>query len=458
MKYLILSLILIINVITASGQKLIKPESICYDQNNDRWLVSDVGQHQNMTDGKIYIVDDEGNIVSEFISGLADPKGIFILNDNLYVADLTKVLVIDLNTKEVKKTISIPNSVFLNDIVADKEGNLYISDTQMSSIFKIDASTEQVEKYATVAAPNGMLYESEFARLIIVSMDGNGSISELNLEDKSVKLIKKIADKYLDGITKDKKGYYYISSWGSNSIISFDQNFEKPIYHLKGEINGPADIYYSDFKSTLAIPVMESSKIIMMKLSHKPEKPEKLIPGNGSTNIPVQFAFSWSKSKDALGYIIHIAKDKSFHPSNEIAADMDSPDDTLYFHTDPPLEYDTKYFWFVEVIGEDEFNYSDTLEFHTTKNTCINDGSCRNNLLIIKPNPSSDYIEISSQFIDSGLGKSETIKIYNAFGKIVLSLDTNIISTLQPINISHLSNGIYYLKFGNETAKFIVMR
>ncbi len=91
----------------------------------------------------------------------------------------------------------------------------------------------------------------------------------------------------------------------------------------------------------------------------------------------------------------------------------------------------------------------------------------------ISPNPTSDYIEIKpekspyshnsfSPFIKGdakGKGISE-IKIYNTFGECVIDLTPTQIPTGEGlrIGISHLPIGLYFIKFGNYSEKFVVVR
>jgi hypothetical protein len=49
------------------------------------------------------------------------------------------------------------------------------------------------------------------------------------------------------------------------------------------------------------------------------------------------------------------------------------------------------------------------------------------------------------------------IQIYNTLGEKVTTLETKNFSSLQRINISALPKGMYFVKAGGETAKFVKM-
>jgi hypothetical protein len=76
------------------------------------------------------------------------------------------------------------------------------------------------------------------------------------------------------------------------------------------------------------------------------------------------------------------------------------------------------------------------------------------------PNPAKDYIELIPPLEKRELGGVlQPIQIFNIFGECVLTLETQNFVSLQKINISSLSPGVYFVKFGNEKPmKFTVVR
>ena len=76
----------------------------------------------------------------------------------------------------------------------------------------------------------------------------------------------------------------------------------------------------------------------------------------------------------------------------------------------------------------------------------------------IYPNPASDYLEISSinPTLKLGVDEGLDIRIFNTLGEIVMSLEQTSPS-VQRIDISNLSPGIYFIKIGNKVEKFVKM-
>ena len=67
----------------------------------------------------------------------------------------------------------------------------------------------------------------------------------------------------------------------------------------------------------------------------------------------------------------------------------------------------------------------------------------------ISPNPSSDFITITLK-----PSEGSAIQIYNTLGELVMSAEARHAVPLR-INISNLPKGMYFVRIGGETAKFV---
>ncbi|MDR0828828.1 MAG: thiol protease/hemagglutinin PrtT [Prevotellaceae bacterium] len=88
------------------------------------------------------------------------------------------------------------------------------------------------------------------------------------------------------------------------------------------------------------------------------------------------------------------------------------------------------------------------LEINVNKNinTDIKEVFYNNNNLIIFPNPVKDNL-----YVETNTDTNDRIQIIDIFGKILLTADKQ----SMPINVSNLPKGIYILKIGGNTGKFI---
>ncbi len=57
--------------------------------------------------------------------------------ENLYVADISRVVVIDVASGRITAKVEIEGAKFLNDITVDKKGTVYVSDTGTGKIYTL---------------------------------------------------------------------------------------------------------------------------------------------------------------------------------------------------------------------------------------------------------------------------------------------------------------------------------
>ena len=67
------------------------------------------------------------------------PKGMAISSDSskLYVSDITDLVEIDIANGKIINRYNAPGSAFLNDVVSDGQGNIYVSDTGTNTIYEV---------------------------------------------------------------------------------------------------------------------------------------------------------------------------------------------------------------------------------------------------------------------------------------------------------------------------------
>jgi hypothetical protein len=130
---------------------------------------------------------------------------------------------------------------------------------------------------------------------------------------------------------------------------------------------------------------------------------------------------------------------------------------------------DIRNIYFLDNVNFIAVGYKDRYKFYIARfslnPTKVNDESSVQNNLSLSPNPASDFITLTFGFINPTLKRrvDETaIKIFNTLGEMVTtpSLQSNDTPPMEGnfrINISALSKGMYFVRIGNETAKFVKM-
>jgi sugar lactone lactonase YvrE len=254
------------------------PESIAYDDGNDRYLVSNVNGNPAEADnnGYISLVSPDGKVILEkFIAGgvnkvtLSAPKGTAIANGNLYVSDISSVRIFDLKTGAPKGEVKIPGATFLNDVDADSSGKVYVSDTGVKvgahgfeptgtdAVYVID-KTNKVKtllKDKTLEKPNGV-YAGDKAGLWVVTF---GAPHLYRIDDKGKKQDETtLPAGQLDGIIKNGDDIY-ISSWETSSVYKGKPGgtFAVVIPNVKS----PADIGLDTKRKRILVPLFTENAI-----------------------------------------------------------------------------------------------------------------------------------------------------------------------------------------------------
>jgi hypothetical protein len=125
---------------TASGSHLAMPESALF--HNGKIYVSLIGDPGN-NDGAVVTVDATGKVTGTLARAnagkpLVDPTGMAVTGSTLWVNDGTRIRSYNLKTGAPGRVITIPRSVFINDLAVDRRGNLWASDSETRSLYRVN--------------------------------------------------------------------------------------------------------------------------------------------------------------------------------------------------------------------------------------------------------------------------------------------------------------------------------
>jgi glucose/arabinose dehydrogenase len=232
--------------------------------------ISEIGEFGKSGDGKITQVDANG-ARKTLAEGLNDPKGLDLFNDQLYVADVDKVVRVDARSgqkTEFAATASFPRKpVFLNDIEIDGLGNVYVSDSgddngKGAGIFKITPSgkvTEVLKANAGIKRPNGLLMDGPDS--LLVADFGTGKLFKVQLHAKknTVTLLNQ-GFGGADGLIRDSHGFLYVSDWAQGNVWQLVEPKATPQRIIQG-YQSAADISLSADGKALLVPDMKSGTL-----------------------------------------------------------------------------------------------------------------------------------------------------------------------------------------------------
>lgn len=251
------------------------PESVVQAKDG-RIFISEINGFGKDGDGQITLMDKAGR-TSVFASGLDDPKGLAVINGDLYVADKTKILKI---TPDGKTSVFVAADAFantpqfLNDLEADPQGNLYVSDSgdilgtgKGGSIYKIDPTGKVTllidgKQDVRVMAPNGLLADDTSHILIYVDFT-SGVLYSYN---QQTKVLNDIAEGFGggDGVVHHSNGTMYVSDWKSGKVFSV--NTKGDVEVIKSGYQSAADIAITKDEKYLMVPDMKAGELDFIPL------------------------------------------------------------------------------------------------------------------------------------------------------------------------------------------------
>jgi sugar lactone lactonase YvrE len=270
MKATLLTLLLMTNALGSFCQSLVhkwstdtlflKPESAVYDEKREIIYISNVHGEFLARDGNGFIstIKPNGEIdVLKWVSGLDNPQGMGLHKGRLYVADIDRVVRIDVGKAKIEKIFKIDGAIFLNDISIDKNGDVYVSDCRTNKIHRI--VNDQIETWLTdplLSIPNGLLCHDD--KVFILNMK-NGIVY---VADKSTRKLTEFCTgiKDCDGIVSDGKDGYFVSGAWQGTIYHLDsKGAKKHVLDLGKQKIITADIAYIARKKQLIIPTLDKT-------------------------------------------------------------------------------------------------------------------------------------------------------------------------------------------------------
>lgn len=252
-----------------SDTTLMTPESVIYDKKNDILYVSNLNFEPRKKDGNGFIskIDKSGKITDlRWIEGLSSPKGLAIVADTLYAADVDELVLMDIIRGTIIKKIPAVGSKMLNDITSDKNGNLYISDTDANLIYKYSAGRLSVWLNEGLNGPNGLLSEED--RLLVASQ-GSMDFVTFDIATKSGVMLAEGVNRG-DGIAfTGIPGYYIVSDWSGEIFMINPDKTKVSLLNTKEEKSNTADIEFIQAGNLLLVPTFYKNCIVAYNLLEK---------------------------------------------------------------------------------------------------------------------------------------------------------------------------------------------
>ncbi len=294
MKNLLFSLIILLPLSLFAQNLLNNPESVAYDAENDRYLVSNCG------DGKIIEIDSEGN-QSEFYSGLGVCLGNCLYNGILYVSCQNydavtsgkAVVGIDIVTQELVMTVEFESNNTVDGLAADHQGRIYVLDTT-GRLFLINIAEQSKELVLTGGmglSPQDCIFDQFNNRLIVANFNGNSSyVSAVDPDDYSTTILLNPDFGSFDGVTMDQYGNVYLASYENGGCIyRVDDSFVYEPELISSGYTGPAGIDYNLEDDIIAVPSFYANIVNLVQVEFNAIADFSCSETSGYAPLEVQF-------------------------------------------------------------------------------------------------------------------------------------------------------------------------
>ncbi len=256
------------------------PESARYDPGLDVWFVSNVNGDPSKKDNNGFIsrIAATGKMDSlKFIAAgrkgvtLNGPKGLAIVADTLWVADIDAVRAFNKRTGAPVASINLAGKVrFLNDAAAGPDG-VYFTDSGLKGdakgqlnyvgpdqVIRIgpDRKPTFVLKTDSIGGANGIAWMASQRKFVINSF-GNKNVFSWAPGDKTATAFA-TGPGLADGLEVLSDGRILMSSWADSSLLVVENGKSVP---LATGIASPADFGLDAKRNRVAVPMMMEDKV-----------------------------------------------------------------------------------------------------------------------------------------------------------------------------------------------------
>lgn len=248
---------------TAGG--LETPESALFDEVSGKIYVSNIAGRGWDTDsvGFISILNTKGEIEKiHWVNGLSAPKGMAIYKNSLFVADIDRLVKIDIASGKIVRNYHNLCAVTLNDVAADVDGTIYVTDSNNKRILclKNDSLKLFIESDELLRI-NGILVEGN--HLLCGSYDSK--MMSVHKVTKEITILRSDVG-YIDGFIKIGKHKYLVSNF-KGMISEIDLNAEpRKLLDTSSLKVHAADLGYISKHQLVLVPTFNFNKLVAYKL------------------------------------------------------------------------------------------------------------------------------------------------------------------------------------------------
>lgn len=250
------------------------PEAARYDADQNVWFIANINGEPAGKDNNGFIsrVTPDGKVETlKFIAGgvkgvtLNAPKGMAIIGDTLWVADIDAARAFNKRTGALVRSVNVAGAKFLNDAATGPDGSIYLTDTGVAADFshpgpdriyqvKGGKATVALES-ADLSGPNGITWVPGEDEFVIVPFLGTNIVA-WKPGEKAVRTLG-TGPGQQDGVEVLPDGGLLITSWTDSSLFILKDGRTTKV---ADSVPSAADIGF-DGKSRVAVPLLSENRV-----------------------------------------------------------------------------------------------------------------------------------------------------------------------------------------------------
>lgn len=274
------------------------PESVTATVPGTRFFVSNIGAKlapaDHDGDGYISEINAQGRVVTARLlpaagaAPLHAPKGLAVVGNTLYAADIDRIVGFDLTSRRQSTDISFAgvNATFLNDVLAVGDTALLVSDSGQGRVYALTLASGRIRTLPGLApGANGLAYDAA-ARTLYVATLGPGFNGQGQLlacawpatGPEAPFTALPVPPGFFDGLAVLPGGRLLYSDWVSlaaspavpGRLTLYDpRTRQTTAVPLPAGLTSPADFYLDPRRQQVLIPSTLGNRVVAVPLPRR---------------------------------------------------------------------------------------------------------------------------------------------------------------------------------------------
>ncbi len=257
-----------LHTVAESSRGFQSPESAAWDPVRRVFYVSnfDPGD-ESVAEGGPFLarVDPDGRVRDpRWIGGMANPTGLAVRGDSLYVVERTGVAVVDLTSGRVARRVPIPAGRFLNDIAVDGAGTAYVTDSGAATIHRVTGGTSEAWLIdPQLAQVNGICASGDS---LLVGCTADARVRSIQIATRALRTVATFPSGTMDGLVVDGRGGILLSQVEGRIYRVRAGGDPEKILDVTTRAVGCADFGYAPESGTLVVPTFQDNRVFTYRL------------------------------------------------------------------------------------------------------------------------------------------------------------------------------------------------